>query len=326
MKFAESIFGKKINQITFEDFKEFFSIEREESSKMEFKSGEVEIEDIYREVSAFLNSEGGILLIGTPREQKIEINKKNFKRVCKGELIPSKFRNKGWITQKMAVNISPYPSNIEIQEILTDDGNYFILDIPQSTIPPHQCLNEGKYYIRLEEEAKPASHGIVQSLFFTRQKPKINTTTNISRNKDESENRNEILINLFNETEIPTDNISYIITVMNVESIISERHHQNSYGFRKDKNDNFIIQNNIKEVLIKGVSVPIEFLIEHKNQPFLIRIIVWAKDFGMYEDSYIWDPVKFEFIDGYKTGDGKNYDSYILGAKLEEILKKQSDI
>ena len=47
MSFAEKIFGKELNQITFDDLKLFFEIEREESSKIEFKSGQIIIEDIY---------------------------------------------------------------------------------------------------------------------------------------------------------------------------------------------------------------------------------------------------------------------------------------
>ena len=322
MKFAETIFGKKINQITLDDFRDFFSIEREESSKVEFKSGEVEIEDIYREVCAFLNSEGGILLIGTPREKKVVITKKNFKRVCVGELVPSMYRNKGWIIQKIAANISPYPSNIEIHEILTPTGNYFILDIPQSTTPPHQCLNEGKYYIRLEEEAKPASHGIVQSLFFTRQKPKINVKIKIGSDKDRPKNENEILISVVNESEIPTDNFSFLVNIINVEDIISGEYHENSGGFRKKEDGGFIMQGNTNQVLINKLVLPIRFYVVHKIQPFLVSVMVWGKDFGLYEKSIIWDPVKFDFIDGYETGDESHDDSSFLFDKLDELIEK----
>lgn len=47
MKLTEIIFGKKISEININDLENFFSIEREETSKMEFKSGQVEIEDVF---------------------------------------------------------------------------------------------------------------------------------------------------------------------------------------------------------------------------------------------------------------------------------------
>jgi len=322
MKFVETIFGKKLVEITLEDLRLFFAIEREESSKIEFKSGEVEIEDVFREVCAFLNTDGGIIIIGAPRERKIEINKKNYKRVCVGELTTSNFRNKGWIIQKIAANISPYPSEIEIHEILTPEGNYFILDVPQSMTPPHQCLNEGKYYIRLDEEAKPAPHGIVQSLFFLRQKPKISTKTELTKLNDRPLDEHEIKINISNDSEIPTDNISYIVNIRNVKKIISEDYHENSHNFKKKPNGDFIIQGTINQVLIKRLLLPIEFFVVHKNEPFIISILVWGKDFGLHEDSFLWNPVEFKLIEGFKTGEGKEIEFNDLVDMLDEILKK----
>ncbi len=319
MKFSEQIFGKKINEISFQDLKVFFEIGKRRIIKIELKSGEIKIEDIYREVCAFLNTDGGILVIGTPREQKITINKNTTKKFCVGDLIPSPFKGKGWLTQKISANISPFPIDLDIHEILTESGNYFIIEVPQSLNPPHQCSTEGKYYIRLEDEAKPAPHGIVQSLFFKRQQPNIIANVDLFQLKDKPIDEIEVEIEIKNDSNVPTDNISFIIEIKNVYDCKSEEHHENSHGFRKKGDNNFSLQNNFKQVLINKILLPIKFSMIHKYQPILIAILVWGKDFGIYENYILWDPVKFETIASYKTGGNNNI-------TLEELMDKQFEL
>lgn len=273
----------------------------------------------FREVCAFLNTDGGIILIGAPREQKKEINKKNFKRVCIGELTPSKFQNKAWIIQKISANISPLPTNIEIQEIASHRGNFFIIEIPQSSNPPHQCTNEGKYYIRLDEQAKPAPHGIVQALFFNRQKPIITAKIELTKLIERPENEIEIDIIISNESEFPTNNISYLVDIQNIKDVISEDYQDNSKNFKKGKKWNFTLQGMINQVLVKKIIFPIEFFVVHLNQPFLVSILIWGKEFSLYENAFIWDPISFKRILSYKTGDKEILGIKTLLDKFEEI-------
>jgi hypothetical protein len=60
------ILGKNIESITIQDLEEFFTSEQEETSILEFKSGEVQLEDVYKEIAAFLNTERGLLIVGAP--------------------------------------------------------------------------------------------------------------------------------------------------------------------------------------------------------------------------------------------------------------------
>lgn len=321
MELTSKIFGKPLEEITKEDFFNFFKEEREESSSLEFKSGEVKIDEIYSEICAFLNTDGGILIIGSPRETKKKVNNKTHKRVCAGEPVPSSFRNKNWIIQRLSANIAPLPQTIKIQEIFTDIGNYFIIEVPQSKNPPHQCLNEGRYYIRVDEQAKPAPHGIVQSLFLNRQKPLIKTNTELYKFRNAPDNELEIEVSIKNESECPADNISYIINIYNIENLISESDHSNSEKFRKLKEGVYELNETSKQVLIKRLTLPITFRIIHYYAPFILSIMVWGKDFGLYEDCFIWDPVNNCLIDGFKTGDNKDMEYQDLMQIFEEIDK-----
>ena len=162
--FITQFFDKNPDELTVSDIQNYFNDRQEESPTLEFKSGDAEINDVFKEVAAFLNTEGGLLIIGSPRETRETIGKRviNF---CQGEVTYSKFVSKDWLHQKLFSNITPSPTEIYIKEIVTEKGNIFILDIPQSTNPPHQSTADGRYYIRLENESKPAPHGLIQALF-----------------------------------------------------------------------------------------------------------------------------------------------------------------
>lgn len=83
MNLSRTIFKKDIYDLEIADLIDFFSVSQEESSVLEFKSGDVTLEHVHREVSAFLNTEGGLLILGAPIEKKVGSIK-----VCQGDLRP----------------------------------------------------------------------------------------------------------------------------------------------------------------------------------------------------------------------------------------------
>ena len=320
---AKNLFGKPLNRISKEDFDLFFETEREESAVLEFKSGEVDINDLYKEVCAFLNSEGGLILIGSPREKKVKGKDGVPKRVCVGETTPSKIRGEGWMLQKLAANITPYPTGIKVCEILRPEGNFFVIEVPQSPNPPHQCNGDGRYYIRFEEEAKPASHGMVQALFFNRQTPKINCKSTFESVENGPENEMQLEISIFNESRYPTDNLSFLIKVENVKKFNSEYDGAITNGIEILRSGEFEVQGNVRRVILKRLSVSLGFDLIHRYQPFIVSILIWGKDFGMHEDSYIFDPINLEILDRIKTGENEGREYAELEEKLKEIKNNQ---
>jgi predicted HTH transcriptional regulator len=69
-RYVETFFGKEAKSIEISDLQAFFSDKQYETSTVEFKSGDVEINDVFKEITAFLNTEGGLLIIGAPKETK----------------------------------------------------------------------------------------------------------------------------------------------------------------------------------------------------------------------------------------------------------------
>lgn len=283
--YISKIFNKDSENITLDIIRDFFSTPQEETSVLEFKSGGVEIIDIYKEITAFLNTEGGLLIIGAPREKRKKINKNEI-TICEGELTYSNFKNKDWIYQKIASNITPTPINLAIKEFISEDGGVFLIDVPQSTNPPHQSSADGKYYIRLEREAKPAPHGIVQALFDKRKVPKIISEIEIESSDDL---RDKISIYIRNRSIIPADKVSYKVEVFNVNNIRSDLNFhlvENNLGSR------YTMSYNTNEVLVQIIHFQIDFDVFHRNEDYLIIVAYWSKELDICMDYIVFNPVE----------------------------------
>jgi len=283
--YITKFFNKPPEDLNIEDLKYYFSIRQEENSTLEFKSGEVEIDDLYKEVTAFLNTEGGMIIIGSPRESK----DKNGKRTvcyCQGELTFSKFISKDWLNQKLFSNITPSPTDIYIKEFTTEQGNAFIIDVPQSMYPPHQSNCDGRYYIRIDNEAKPAPHGLVQALFDKRKKPKLRVQ--IKKNVLDELN-DKITFSIHNDSEIPADKVSFIVDVYNVDSIYGHS------GFNEMEdgplNKKFYYSNNSKSVLVRVIQIGENFKLRHFEKAYVISINYWSKETDFDCTYFIIDPV-----------------------------------
>jgi hypothetical protein len=295
--YIEKIFGKSRNEVTIDDVRIYFSTPQEESSVVEFKSGEVEINDIFKEITAFLNTEGGLLVIGSPRETKQTIGK-NVLKICEGELTFSNFKNKDWLYQKIASNIVPAPTDLKIEEFLTEKGNIFLIDIPQSLNPPHQCSSDGRYYLRLERDAKPAPHGIVQALFNKRRLPSLNADIAIT---DLRSHVDSIVVSLKNESYIPAEKISYMIEVYNIENIHSEY----KFLFVEDSlGGKFSFTAHVPQVLVQVINIPIKFNIQHSGKDYLIFVAFWCRDLDFDFKYFTYSPIEKKIVTEATFKDG----------------------
>lgn len=268
----EKIFNRHTSELTKADLEEYFKEPQEESSLIEFKSGDVEVIDIYKEIAAFLNTEGGILIIGSPRENKIKEGKTE-KNICQGELTYSNFRNKDWLYQKIASNIVPTPTGLKIAEFLDIKGSIFVIDIPQSYNPPHQCSSDGKYYIRMEREAKPAPHGLVQALFQKRRLPTIDADIDIEWLEEDV---NEIKIGIKNNTSIPADKVGFLVELYNVNEVISS---EQSFKVGPDfLGRKFSASGRIDQILARVISFDVKFTVINKSDEYIIFVGYWCKN------------------------------------------------
>jgi hypothetical protein len=283
--FITHFFDIDPNQIILTDIENYFLVRQEESSTLEFKSGDVEIIDLYKEVAAFLNTEGGLIIIGAPRESKETIGKRTI-NFCQGEITYSKFVSKDWLYQKIFSNIVPSPTEIFIKEITTEKGNVFILDIPQSLNPPHQSNSDGRYYIRIDNEAKPAPHGLIQALFDKRRKPKI--FARLTRKPVDS-NTDMVYASLHNDSNIPADKVSFIIDIFNIES--TDDKHKFKEIIEEEIGRKLSYSDSINQVLASVITMGVDFEVTHILKKYLVVISYWSKDTDFDATFFVVDPI-----------------------------------
>jgi len=309
MSYLYKIFRKNIEEFNIEDLKSFFETQQEETDVLEFKSGNVEIEDLYKEITAFLNTEGGLLIVGTPKEKKRSKGKQKI-TTCEGELTYSKFRGKDWLYQKIMSNITPPPTGIKVFEHLDEQGAIFVIDVPQSSTPPHQSSSDGRYYIRLEREARPAPHGIVQALFQKRRLPKLDAKIEISPNSKNSDN---IRVSIQNKSNIPAEKVSFIVEAYKVDKIHSR------YNFDEIPEDKLgrklSLNQSTDQLLVQVISFPIDFTVFHNNNEYIITISYWCRDLDFDMKYWTYNPNLKKIV----CEDKLKYDKVSLLDEIERL-------
>lgn len=309
--YLEKQFNKKAEELELTDIEKYFSTSQEETSTLEFKSGDVEIFDIYKEICSFLNTEGGLLIIGAPRESK-ETKGKRTVAYCQGEITYSKIVSKDWLRQKIFSHITPSPVEIFIKEFSTDKGNIFILDIPQSLNPPHQSNADGRYYIRMDNEARPAPHGLVQALFDKRKKPILSARLNRKKISSKSD-RIEVSIN--NQSNTPADKLGFIIDIYNIDKP------EDKISFKEFKADvlgrKFTFSGKSDQILVSVISFGLDFTIFHLSKKYLITVNYWSKETDYDCTCFLIDPEKDEVISHHWLAEGNS-----IFEQLEKLKDK----
>jgi hypothetical protein len=165
MSFCELYFSNPITNITIDHIQKFFKEEKSETDTLEFKSIyngisiSNQIEKLCKTITGMLNSQGGLIIVGSPAKQKLTTGKEVFK----GELTFSENPvNKDWLVNKITDSITPNPSNIKVNPIECSRGTIYIIEIEKSLYSPHQY--EYTYYMRIDGQTKPAPHHYVEAL------------------------------------------------------------------------------------------------------------------------------------------------------------------
>ena len=174
MSWTKEILNKPANQLGMSDLMEFFATTPREGLHLEFKSGEADFNKLRKEVCAFLNTEGGLLILGAPRESGDATPRPDF----------SAIDDAGYVLQQIVHGIVPAPSGLNISQVRSEEGSIFLVDIPQSETPPHQLQGSGQYYVREGAVSRPALHEEVERMFMEHRKPSLDLQIEIERPDD----------------------------------------------------------------------------------------------------------------------------------------------
>ncbi|MGX9726345.1 MAG: AlbA family DNA-binding domain-containing protein [Candidatus Electronema sp. VV] len=143
---------------TIEDLKKIIEMKVPESLHLDYKASPAfspeKKDEICKDVSAFANSDGGMLIYGI-REEKV--NKIGYPASIDDGIETNKF-GKEWIDQILTSNIRPVLSGVEIAEIkMSENRSVMVIHVPKSFRGPHQAPDK-KYYKRRNVVSEPMEH------------------------------------------------------------------------------------------------------------------------------------------------------------------------
>ena len=108
-----------------------------------------------------LNSEGGILIWGAPKGQKIDGKKE---KIFQGALSPvDELKEKDGLINTISDTINPLPVGIAVKILDNGSSQYvYVFEVQVSNYRPHQYKHI--YYARLDGQTRPAPHYLVEAL------------------------------------------------------------------------------------------------------------------------------------------------------------------
>ena len=152
-------------EYTLNDIQNLISNQAVESIHLEFKSGsalgkgERETREIAKDVSAFANSDGGIIIYG--------VNEKNNHADSLSPVVGNIF-SKEWLEQIIQSKIEKRIQNLRIYPIRIDadnDKTVYVVKIPRSPDAPHMSADK-RYYRRYNFSSVPMEEYEVRDLFY----------------------------------------------------------------------------------------------------------------------------------------------------------------
>ena len=173
MSFVAHYFDKTVGDLEFSEIQRLVETNTPESQTLEFKSGEVRFADCGKTISAFLNTDGGLLLIGMPRTETIDLDDGGRARLCRGEFhLVEPAPDKDDAHRRLLSRIQPIPTGVAVHIVPSGDvGAVVSVDVAKSHYPPHQYDNA--YYVRLDGETRKAPQAFVEALFLQRRGPNL---------------------------------------------------------------------------------------------------------------------------------------------------------
>jgi len=137
---------------TIEDLQGFIKNGVQESLHLEYKSSRAisdgKRHEIAKDVSAFANSDGGMLIYG--------IREINHLPLEIDEGVDHKKFSREWLEQVITSNIHPRIDGLWIIQIpLSDQASAFTIEIPKSFRGPHQEQHSKRYYKRFNFKSEP---------------------------------------------------------------------------------------------------------------------------------------------------------------------------
>lgn len=178
MPFVKQFLGKEASdpetRITANDVDSFIKQKSpvEENSNLDYKAippKTINFDELAKDVSAFANSNGGLLILGVSEKVEEDPKTKKTLRIYPGKITWGNASLKKEVIEQHLVGKIHAPLTgiiiIPIRKSEQDHRVIFLIDVLKSDNPPHMVTPYKKYYRRLDFSNVPMEHYEIQNLF-----------------------------------------------------------------------------------------------------------------------------------------------------------------
>ncbi|MFA6073792.1 MAG: ATP-binding protein [Candidatus Woesearchaeota archaeon] len=163
-------------------------------------------EMLSKEISAFSNYGGGILLIGVTDNGDVEIGTEDiYKNRTKKE----------WLSDVICTSCTPSINNFYVKKIPHNSKYLYAIIVDESEHAPHQASHgqsSYKYFSRVEGKSRPISGLLVQDIFYRKNYADINLKLELTKIND-SRGIASLNITAFNTSLIPAEKVCVLMTL-----------------------------------------------------------------------------------------------------------------
>ncbi len=180
MGFIKELFGKEAEELTSRDMRNLISMKKEEDRFLEYKGADIldKPEELSQWVSAFLNAEGGLIIIGlvedNPKKKESPDRKVYPKRIAPVSKKYTPERVEHIILSNIGSSSRPtikvYP--VHGAKRVSRSRAVYLVEIAPGADPPYQA-SDGKYYRRVNFTKYALNHYEVADLFGRKGKPSL---------------------------------------------------------------------------------------------------------------------------------------------------------
>jgi hypothetical protein len=180
----EELFGKSAAHVQIEDIENL--LKQEECHALEYKRAQIlnRPDDLSQSVSAFLNSNGGLIIIGVRQDRQTRsVKGKEARLRHQIEFVGAEYTKERveqlifdhlHFSSKPDIRIHPVKNPSEPDEAL------YLIEIPPGDDPPYQA-GDFRYYHRSNFKKQPMPHSEIASCFGRRQSPQLTVSCEIVR-------------------------------------------------------------------------------------------------------------------------------------------------
>ena len=190
MGFIKDLFGKEAYEVTLGDIRQLISMRREEDRFLKYKSPAIlrDADELSQWASAFLNAEGGLIIIGLheakPRKKEQPHQKIRPARVAFAPKGYTSEKVEGLILANIGFSTKPAIKVYSVSHPRNVSRAIYLVEIPQGDDPPYQA-SDGRYYRRIGDTKYAMSHYEFMDLLGRRKKPSLALTAEITEVKVE---------------------------------------------------------------------------------------------------------------------------------------------